>query len=65
MNHYFIGKVLNANDAKRLKGAQSYLSHSVPVVGKIFNFNTKFAYLGYMDEATILELQNKISNVLG
>lgn len=64
MNHYFIGKVLNANDAKRLKGAQSYLSRSVPVVGKIFNFNTKFAYLGYMDEPTILELQNKISNVL-
>lgn len=64
MNHYFIGKVLNQNDAKQLNGPQSFIARNVPTVGKVFNFNTKFAYLGYMDENTILELQSKISNVL-
>ncbi len=64
MNHYFIGKLLNPDDAKKLIKSQSYISRNIPTTGKIFNFNTKFAYLGYMDEQTILDLQNKISNVL-
>ncbi len=64
MNHYFIGKMLNPEDSKKLNSSQSYISHNIPAVGKVFNFNTKFAYLGYMDEQTFLDLQNKISNVL-
>lgn len=64
MNHYFIGKVLNTEDAKKLIKSQSFISRNIPTVGKVFNFNTKFAYLGYMDDKTILDLQNKISNVL-
>lgn len=64
MNHYFIGKLLNPEDSKKLNSAQSYIARSTPAVGKVFNFNTKFAYLGYMDEPTFLDLQNKISNVL-
>lgn len=63
MNHYFIGKVLIQNDAKKLNNAQSFLGRKIPTVGKIFNFNTKFAYLGYMNEQTMMELQSKISNV--
>lgn len=63
MNHYFIGKLLNPEDANRLKGKQSYLSRQIPTTGKVFNFNTKFAYLGYMDEKTMLELQDKLNNV--
>ncbi len=64
MNHYFIGKLLNPEDSKKLIKSQSYISRNIPTTGKVFNFNTKFAYLGYMDEQTILDLQNKISNVL-
>ena len=64
MNHYFIGKLLNPDDAKKLIKSQSYISRNIPTTGKVFNFNTKFAYLGYMDEQTLLDLQNKISNVL-
>jgi len=65
MNHYFIGKNLNPEDSKKLNSAQSFIARGgVPSVGKVFNFNTKFAYLGYMDEPTFLELQNKLSNVL-
>lgn len=64
MNHYFIGKLLNPDDSKKLLKSQSYLSRNIPPTGKVFNFNTKFAYLGYMDDQTFLDLQNKISNVL-
>jgi hypothetical protein len=64
MNHYFIGKLLNPEDSKKLLKSQNYISKNVPITNKIYNFNTKFAYLGYMDEQTMLELQNKISNVL-
>ncbi len=64
MNHYFIGKLLNPEDTKKLIKNQSFISRNIPTIGKVFNFNTKFAYLGYMDEPTMLELQNKISNVL-
>ena len=64
MNHYFIGKLLNPDDAKKLIKNQSYISRNIPTVGKVFGFNTKFAYLGYMDDQTLLNLQNKISNIL-
>ena len=64
MHHYFIGKLLNEDDSKNLSGAQSYI---VKKTGskKITNLNAKFAYLGYMDEETFLQLQDKISNILG
>jgi len=66
MNHYFIGKILNIPDSKKLNSGQTFISRNIKVAptGKIFKFNTKFAYLGYMDHQTFLELQNKISNVL-
>lgn len=65
MNHYFIGKMLNPEDSKKLNSSQSFIGRStVPIAGKVFNFNTKFAYLGYMDQPTFLELQNKIGNIL-
>lgn len=65
MNHYFIGKLLNQDDAKKLVGKQSYITKNlnVPVIDKIINPNTKFAYLGYMDENTILKLQDKLNNI--
>lgn len=63
MNHYFIGKLLNPDDAKKLYGKQSFLSRNIPTTGKIFNFNTKFGYLGYMDEGTMLSLQDKLNNI--
>jgi len=64
MNHYFIGKLLNPEDARKLIKSQGYISRNIPTTGKVFNFNTKFAYLGYMDDQTFLALQNKLSNVL-
>jgi len=64
MNHYFIGKMLYPEDSKKLNSSQSFIARGAPAVGKVFNFNTKFAYLGYMDQPTFLELQNKIGNVL-
>jgi len=64
MNHYFIGKLLNPDDAKRLTKGQNYISKNIPTSGKVFNFNTKFAYLGYLSDQDILELQNKLSNVM-
>jgi len=63
MNHYFIGKLLNSNDAQKLTGKQNYLSRNLPVTNKVINFNTKFAYLGYLDDNTMLDLQDKLNNV--
>lgn len=65
MDHYFIGKLLNPEDSKKLIGKQSYITRNlnVPITGKIINFNTKFTYLGYMDEQTMLKLQDKLNNV--
>lgn len=63
MNHYFIGKLLNPEDARKLVGKQKYLSKQINVTGKVFNFNTKFAYLGYLDQSTELQLKDKLFNI--
>lgn len=62
-NHYFIGKLLNPEEAKQLQGSQSYLSRNIKTTGKVINFNTKFAYLGYLDHESLLMLQDKLNNV--
>ena len=64
MNHYFIGKFLNQDDQKKLFGKQTYLSKNLPITNKVENLNTKFAYLGYFDDLTMLELQDKLNNVM-
>ena len=64
MHHYFIGKLLNPEDSKNLIGAQGYIERKTKSK-KVVELNAKFAYLGYMDDATFLELQDKISNITG
>lgn len=64
MHHYFIGKLLNSEDSKNLIGAQGYIERKTKSK-KISELNAKFAYLGYMDDQTFLELQDKISNITG
>ena len=63
MNYYFIGKLLNTNDGGKLNGPRGFLTRNIPSIGKVYNFNTKFAYLGYMNEATELVIKDKLNNM--
>ena len=68
MNHYFIGFLLKSEDSRKLMGAQNYLTSQLhkknaSILGKVTNFHTKFAYLGYLDNQTELLIRDKLNNV--
>lgn len=68
MNHYFIGFLLKNEDARKISSTQTYLSNllnrmDVDIIGKVLNFNTKFAYLGYLDHNSELIFKDKLNNI--
>lgn len=68
--HYFIGKMINNEESHQLNGSQNYLLKQMNNLGvapsgkiQVKQFHTKFAYLGYTNKETELEVKDKLNNV--